>query len=30
MIRKGQVKGVAGNDAIAQVNFVNELFGVAE
>ena len=29
MIRKGQVKNLAGNDAIGQIKFINNLFGVA-
>jgi transposase-like protein len=29
MVRKGQVKGVDKGDVLAQVHFVNRLFGVA-
>jgi IS6 family transposase len=29
MMRKGQVKGVGGDDIVAQAAFVNSLFGIA-
>jgi IS6 family transposase len=29
MLRKGQVKNIAANDAYAQVTFINKLFGLA-
>lgn len=29
MIRKGQVKGIGGNDTVAQATFVNSLFDIA-
>jgi len=29
MIKKGQVKKLAANDVIAQIKFINKLFGIA-
>jgi transposase, IS6 family len=29
MMRKGQVKGIGGNDIVAQAAFVNSLFDIA-
>ena len=29
MIRKGQVKNVAAHDVLAQIKFINQVFGVA-
>jgi len=28
MIRKGQVKHLASNDAVGQIKFINKLFGI--
>jgi len=29
MMRKGQVKGISGDDIVAQADFVNSLFDIA-